>query len=174
MDGTAPVLGVDPGSRRTGWALVRPAGVRWALLDAGVVLLDARAPLPERLLRLAEALETVVRGHGPRLCAVEDLFVARHPRAAVVLGHVRGAVLLTAARSGLPVHAYPPSLVKRAVAGRGRADKAQMARMVQALLGHRDPLPSDAADAAAVAITHLRAERLNGRHRGAASGGGGR
>ncbi len=159
MNGTAPVLGVDPGSRRTGWAVVRAAGPRFELVAFGVVTLQASAPLQQRLLRLADRLEELLGQYRPRALAVEDLFVARHPRAAVVLGHVRGAVLLTAARAGLPAHAYPPALVKRAVAGRGRADKAQMARLVAALTGLPSPPPSDAADAAAVALTHLQAER---------------
>ncbi len=155
----APVLGVDPGSRRTGWAVVRARGLRFELLGCGVVALDGRAPLQARLLRVADRLEELLQQYRPRVLAVEDLFVSRHPRAAVVLGHVRGAVLLTAARAGLVTHAYPPALVKRAVVGRGRADKAQVARLVAALTGLAEPPPSDAADAVAVAITHLQAER---------------
>lgn len=156
------VLGVDPGTVRTGWGVVEGDGARLRGLAAGVITLRESEPLERRLLAICEALDAVITAHAPDVCAVEDIFFAKYPAAAMKLGHARGAALVAAARRGLAVSAYPPALVKRAVGGRGAADKAQVARMVGALLGWTELPAVDATDALAIAITHLQSSRWPG------------
>lgn len=155
------VLGIDPGTRRMGWGVVERAGARMRAVAAGVIAMDAKAPLHERLLVAFDQLEALIEDHAPQVVAVEDIFYARFPSAAIKLGHVRGVVLVVAARASLIVSEYPPALVKRTVAGRGAADKAQLARIVASALSLRKAPPSDAADALAVAMTHLSASRVS-------------
>ena len=99
----------------------------------------------------------VIAEHAPTSLAVEDIFHARFAASALKLGHARGVALLVGAQAGLPISAYPPALVKRSVAGRGQADKSQVARIVGAILGLRELPEVDATDALAIAITHAQA-----------------
>ena len=153
------VLGVDPGSRRTGWGVAerRRGGLR--CVAAGVVRLAPKAPLADRLELVYDSLAALIDAHGPDAVAVEDVFYAKYANAAIKLGHVRGVVLLLAAQRGLALAEYPPALVKRTVAGRGAADKDQIARLIGAMLGIEADLEVDATDALAVAITHLSKRR---------------
>jgi len=153
------VLGIDPGSRRLGWGVVERRGVRSIAIAAGVLRLDTETSLSSRLVAVESALEALVEAHAPTELAVEAVFHAKFPRAAIVLAHVRGVVLCAGEKAGLPIGEHPPALVKRTVAGRGAADKAQMARIVAAILGLRSPPPSDAADALAIALTQLASHR---------------
>ena len=150
------VLGVDPGTVRTGWGVVERHGSKLVGIAAGVIKAGEDGPLPERLLAIHTGLAEVIARYEPEAVAVEDIFFAKHPNAALKLGHARGVALLAAAQSDLAVHAYPPATVKRALVGRGAADKEQIARLVGTLLGMRDR-PPDASDALAVAIIHLNA-----------------
>lgn len=154
------VLGVDPGTRRLGWGVVERRGAAQHALAAGVVKLSERELLETRLEKVHRALGEIVDTYGPSVLAVEDIFYAEFPAAAIKLGHVRGVVLLVGAQRGLEVASYPPALVKRTLAGRGAADKAQVARLVAASLGLAAPPPSDAADALAVALTHCAKARF--------------
>ncbi len=149
------VLGVDPGSRRTGWGVVerRRGGMR--CVAAGTVRLNAKAPLADRLETIYDALEALVDEHRPDVIAVEDVFFAKYANAAIKLGHVRGVVLLLVAKRALGLAEYPPALVKRTVVGRGAADKDQVSRVVGAMLGLTETPGEDATDALAIAITHL-------------------
>jgi crossover junction endodeoxyribonuclease RuvC len=156
------VLGIDPGSRRTGWGIVQLEGTRLRQVAAGTVAVPERLPLPERLRRIHDALEGIVAAHQPEAVAVEEIFFAKYANAALKLGHARGVALLVAAQSDIGVHEYPPAIVKRTVAGRGAADKAQIGRLVATLLGLAEPPQEDAADALAVAITHIQASRSLG------------
>jgi crossover junction endodeoxyribonuclease RuvC len=149
-------LGVDPGTLRLGWGVVRREGNRICHVAHGVINLSPELELPERLRRIDEQLDRVVERHRPEVGSVETLFFHRDAQAAAKLGHARGVVLLCLARRGIPVAEYPPARVKRAIAGHGRAAKPQIARMVRALLALDVPPSSDAADALALAITHLR------------------
>jgi crossover junction endodeoxyribonuclease RuvC len=154
------VLGLDPGSVRTGWGVVEWAGGRPHGIAAGVIRVPETAPIAERLRRIHAGVCEVLALHKPDTVAVEDIFFARYPRAALMLGHARGVAVLAAAQAELSVTAYPPSVVKRALVGSGRADKQQVAQLVGAMLGWKD-LPSvDATDALAIALTHLNASRL--------------
>jgi crossover junction endodeoxyribonuclease RuvC len=155
MGSDVRVLGIDPGTRRLGWGVVERRSGHLRAIAAGVVRLDHRAPLPERLATAFDQVVAMIEDHAPDEIAVEDIFYARYASAAIQLGHVRGVVLLAAARAEKPIGAWPAALVKRTVAGRGVADKTQISRVVAATLGLAKPPPADAADALAIAITHL-------------------
>lgn len=153
--GRVVALGLDPGTRYFGWGVVAREGTRIVHLGHGVVELDDEQGLAVRLVALERALVEVVAAHRPTLASVETLFFAKDAQAASKLGHARGVALLVCARAGLLVHEYAPTLVKRAVTGSGRAEKAQVAQMMRVLL-KLGPLPRlDATDALAVAVTHL-------------------
>lgn len=156
------VLGIDPGTRLTGWGVIEPAGPRARLVATGVIRAGDSKPLEQRLKIVHDGLRDVVAEHAPTTVAVEDIFFAKYANAALKLGHARGIALFVAADAGLEVFAYPPALVKRSVAGRGAADKTQVARLVGALLGIRELPTVDATDALAVALTHLQAVRARG------------
>lgn len=153
------VLGIDPGSRRTGWGVVQLEGIRLRHVAAGTIAVPEKLALSERLRRIHLGLTEVITTHAPEAVAVEEIFFAKYANAALKLGHARGVALLAAAQSEIAVHEYPPAIVKRTVVGRGAADKVQVGRLVTALLGLREPPQEDAADALAVAITHIQASR---------------
>jgi crossover junction endodeoxyribonuclease RuvC len=163
------VLGVDPGSLRTGWGVLEASGGRLVLVGAGIVVPPAAATLERRLLAIHRGLTAVISEHRPTTVAVEDVFFAKHPNAALKLGHARGVALLAAAEAGLDVTPYAPALVKRSVVGRGQADKVQVARLVAAILGVKELPGADATDALAVAITHAQAARVGALARRAGS-----
>lgn len=150
------VLGVDPGTLRTGWGLVERRGARLHAIAAGVIRAKDGDPLEARLHAIHAALCLVIEEHRPVCMAVEDVF-AKHVKSALVLGQARGVVLLAGAQAGLTVQAYPPAVVKRSIAGSGQAPKEQLARIVGAILQLKALPAVDATDALAIAITHANA-----------------
>jgi len=148
------ILGLDPGLGTTGWAVIRVDGNRLSHLANGQLKTDAAFPLAQRLARLAEQLEAVIAEHQPDAAAAEEVFVNQNPQSTLKLGQARGVVLLCAARRGIAVGEYSPTLVKKAVVGTGGADKSQVHAMVSRLLPGVKIAGPDAADALAVAITH--------------------
>ena len=141
------ILGIDPGSRLTGWGLLHNQDNRHRYLSSGAVRLDASRPLSQRLLTLSERIEALLTQYRPDQCAVESIFSARNARSALVLGHARGVILCALARRGIAVHEYSPTQVKQAVVGVGRASKDQVQRMVAVLLSPcpaGDPWPAAA------------------------------
>ncbi|MCP4572596.1 MAG: crossover junction endodeoxyribonuclease RuvC [bacterium] len=162
------ILGVDPGSHATGYGVIRTSPVA-RMLAGGVIRTNARAPLADRLLTIHDALVEVIAGHDPEAMVVEDLFNARNPRSALVLGHARGVILLAGARAGLPVHEYAPRDIKKAVTGNGGAAKEQVRFMVMRLLGLREEPPLDQSDALAAALAYAgRSRRFPDRNQGLA------
>jgi crossover junction endodeoxyribonuclease RuvC len=154
------VLGIDPGTAMTGYGLVERTGSRLRAVDYGCLETPAGMPLPERLLLIQDGLVDLIESHRPDLVAVERLFFNKNVQTAFAVGQARGVALLTAARYGLPVHEYGPHEVKLAVTGHGRAEKIQVQRMVQVVLGLATlPRPDDAADALAIAICLAHAHR---------------
>lgn len=153
------VLGIDPGSRRTGWGVVQLEGTRLRYVGAGTIAVPAKLALAKRLHLIYQGLQRVIAEHQPETVAVEEIFFAKYANAALKLGHARGVALLAAAESELEVHEYPPAIVKRTVVGRGAADKTQVGRLITAMLGLKVAPEEDAADALAVAITHIQASR---------------
>jgi crossover junction endodeoxyribonuclease RuvC len=153
------VLGVDPGSSATGWATVVAERGRESLVDAGVLRIGA-GERPMRLAELERRFEEVVVRSRPDAAAVEASFSGRNPRSGLLLAESRGVLLAVLGRHGVLVTSYPPATVKTAIVGFGRAEKRQVVYMVTRLLGLGRPPASDAADAMAVALTHLRLARL--------------
>lgn len=153
------VLGIDPGTRRTGWGVIEFEGTRLRHVGAGTIVALSKEPLATRLHRIHEELGLVIAAHQPQAIAVEEIFFAKHANAALKLGHARGIALLAAAQAGLTVHEYPPAIVKRTVAGRGQAGKEQVGKLIAVLLALGKPPEHDATDALAVAITHVQAAR---------------
>ncbi|MCA3254505.1 MAG: crossover junction endodeoxyribonuclease RuvC [Alphaproteobacteria bacterium] len=148
------LLGLDPGLQTTGWGVIEAHGNRLRHIANGSVRSKPSDPLAQRLAQLYDALEAVIAAHRPDAAAVEETFVNANPQSTLKLGQARGAVLLCAARCGLPVAEYAPSYVKKAVVGTGGADKAQIHAMVKRLLPGAVVTGPDAADALAVAVTH--------------------
>jgi crossover junction endodeoxyribonuclease RuvC len=134
--------------------LIRAEGNRLSHIANGQLKTNASAPLPERLAGLASQLEALFAEHRPEAAAVEEVFVNKNPQSTLKLGQARGVALMIAARSGISVGEYAPSLVKKAVVGTGGAEKAQVHAMVSRLLPGAKISGPDAADALAVAITH--------------------
>jgi crossover junction endodeoxyribonuclease RuvC len=152
-------LGVDPGSLACGWAVVSRLGSRMELVDAGVIRSPRGAAFDQRILGIHLKLAEVITQFAPQFMAVESPFVEKNAATALKLGQIRGGILLTAGLHGLPVGDYNPMQVKKAVSGYGWADKTQVGKMVMVLLNLKAALPTDASDAAAVAIGHLLACR---------------
>ena len=148
------LLGLDPGLGTTGWGIIQAEGNRLSHIANGQLKTNTAAPLPERLADLARQLETLIAEHAPEAAAVEEVFVNKNPQSTLKLGQARGVVLMCAARAGIAVGEYSPTLVKKAVVGTGGAEKAQVHAMVSRLLPGAKIAGPDAADALAVAITH--------------------
>jgi crossover junction endodeoxyribonuclease RuvC len=149
------VLSVDPSLRGTGFAILEQANGKIRCLDFGVVRNVPKLSVPACLLAIHEELMKQIQIHKPDVVAVESIIYVQSFQTAITLGSARGAVLLAAARHGLPVHEYAPRRVKQAVVGKGAAQKQQVAFMIRALLGLTVTPPPDAADAMAVGLTHL-------------------
>lgn len=154
------VLGLDPGTRHFGWGVVRRVGTRLSHIAHGVLDVEKRGELGDRLVAIESGLIEVVREYQPSQASIESLFFAKDAQAAAKLGHARGVALLVCARAGLESFEYAPARVKRTVAGAGRADKAQVAQMIRIVLGLPAVPRSDAADALAIAVTHLQGTRV--------------
>ena len=151
------ILGIDPGLRITGYGVidVLPSSVmKPQLIDGGVIKLDDKRPLSDRLVELADELDKIIEEHRPDICAVEQLYSNyAHPRTAILMGHARGVILLTARQHKLKVEQFAANRIKQSLTGHGHAKKDQMQRAVQSLWNLPDlPEPPDVADALAVAL----------------------
>ncbi len=154
----ARVLGIDPGSHRTGYGIIDEATPA-RLVAEGTLRLRRRAGLPQRLGEIFQGIEGLITEHGPDEVALEQVFVHRNADTALKLGHARGAALTPCVTAGLTVAEYAPSHVKQALVGHGRAAKGQVGYMVRALLELQRPPAEDAADALAVALCHAQHRR---------------
>ena len=155
------VLGIDPGTAACGYGIVSQDGGRLTALDHGWWRTPARERPERRLRETFERVDVLVRAHAPDAVVLEESFVGADARTALSVGQARGAVLVACALADVPCVEYPPARVKQAVCGYGRADKAQVQRMVKAILAlDRPPAPHHAADALAVAICHSLAPPL--------------
>lgn len=154
------ILGLDPGSRICGYGLIDERAGALSYVECGVLTAPEGRAMEERLGEIARGLREVIDEMRPEVVAVEDVFVhAQNPRSGLALAQARGMALAVIGLCGLRVTSYPPAVVKKAVAGTGGADKGQIARMVQALIGLRSLPRADASDALAIAITHGRTLR---------------
>jgi crossover junction endodeoxyribonuclease RuvC len=149
------ILGIDPGSQRTGVGIIDvDATGRTTHVFHGPLLLLGEGDFSQRLKRLLQSLGEVIDAHRPDEVAIEKVFMARNPDSALKLGHARGAAICAVVLRDLPVSEYAAREVKLAVVGKGGAEKAQIQHMVGMLLNLKGKLQEDAADALAVAITH--------------------
>lgn len=150
------ILAIDPSLRGTGFAVLEEIGTKVRCLEYSVVKNPASLSQEGCLIAIHEAISAVIKSHGPTALAIEKvIFVQSYPTA-IILGAARGVAVLAAAQAGLSIHEYPPKRVKQAVVGKGAAAKEQVAFMIRALLGLTETPPSDAADAIAIGLTHLR------------------
>lgn len=158
------VLGIDPGTAACGYGIVHGSGGRLRAGAAGCWRTSAREPLDTRLLTIFEGVRALVAEHEPDAVAIEESYVGADARIALSVGQARGAVLVAAASAGVDCIEYAPAHVKQALCGYGRAEKAQMLRMVKLVLSlDVEPASSHEADALAVAICHaLAPPRLAG------------
>ena len=163
------VLGVDPGSRRTGFGVVERSGNRLRCVAHGTVVPRAALDLPRRLHDLAARVGEVMDRTAPQCVVVEEAFYHESVRSTLVLGHVRGALLVAAVQRGLEVAEYSPREIKLSVVGSGGATKEQVAFMVRRLLRVHGALQVDAADALAAALCHLHQVRISAPARAASA-----
>jgi crossover junction endodeoxyribonuclease RuvC len=152
------VLGLDPGTQRTGYGCVESADAGPVRIASGVLALG-RGTLAQRLALLHTELEQLFAACHPDSCAIEGVFHHRNARSALLLGHARGVCLLAAARHGVPVVEYAPASVKRAIAGHGAAEKPRVGALVAAWLDFEPGAAFDETDALAIALCHLEAQR---------------
>ncbi len=156
------VLGLDPGSRHTGYGLVEAEGDRLRALTHGRISCNPRQSVPQRLNRIASGLSELLAQWSPEAVVLESLFHGINSRSLIVLAQARGALLTSAAATGVVIAEYSPAEVKSAVTGHGRADKSQVKRMVAMLLSLPvNDLSDDASDALAVAICYAHRSRLD-------------
>jgi crossover junction endodeoxyribonuclease RuvC len=146
------ILGLDPSLSSTGWGVIRAEGARITHIANGQVKTDPAAPMAVRLAALQAGIAAVIAQHAPARAAAEEIFVNKNPQSTLKLAQARGSVLAACGAAGLTVNEHAARLVKKAVTGTGRAEKAQVAAMVKVLLPGVQIAGSDAADALAVAI----------------------
>jgi len=151
------VVGIDPGLNITGYGVVEGDAASARLIEAGYLSSDERDSMPARIKTIYDDVLAILHESKPDAVAIEELYSHyNHPRTAIIMGHVRGAIMLAAAQCGVPVMSYPATTVKQSLTGNGHASKSQMQRMIEAMLGLRKaPEPADVADALAVALCHL-------------------
>lgn len=155
------VLGIDPGSRATGYGLVDVNGGRMTAVDYGVIKPPPTKELAPRLKKIFESFSEIIENHKPDEVAVENIFFAKNARSSLLLGQARAAACLPGLLKNLPFYEYSALEVKKALAGSGRAEKSQVAEMVRRLLALKEtPKPDDITDALAVAICHIHSSAL--------------
>ena len=155
------VLGIDPGSRITGYGIIDKEGNRLVHVDNGAIFTDSHKDFPLRLQRIYRGLSEVIERHRPDAMAVENIFFATNVQSALKLGQARGAAIVAGVNAGLPVFEYTALQVKQAVVGHGRADKQQVQKMLKALLNLPEVAQEDASDALATAVCHAHSVVLN-------------
>ena len=156
------ILGIDPGTRSTGYGVVEDDSGRLTLVDCGALTTSSGSPIGERLSYLYHRLLEITARYHPEAVAVEQPFVAKNVRSALAIGRAQAIAILAAADNGVPIYEYTPSQIKRTIANYGASSKKQVQEMVKLQLGlATPPEPSDAADALAVAICHLHEVHLS-------------
>ena len=148
------IIGIDPGSRVTGYGVVRTDKQRTEYITCGCIRLDTDGSFDERLVQLYDELSGVIAEFAPSEAAIEKVFMNRNVDSALKLGHARGVAMVAARRAGVVVNEYTATQIKQSVVGRGHADKAQVQHMVKFLLGLSRAPSADAADALAAALCH--------------------
>ena len=169
----ATILGIDPGSRITGYGVINVVGSNIEYIDSGCIRIKGES-LPERLHQIFEGVTQVITLYQPQQMAIEQVFMARNADSALKLGQARGAAIVSTVNQGVPVAEYSARQVKQSVVGKGGADKSQVQHMVMALLKLSKAPQADAADALAIALCHVHTQQSLIRIAGAKSSRGGR
>jgi len=152
------VIGIDPGTAIVGYGILDYEGNKFTPVDYGCIYTDKDTPMPDRLVLIYDGLRALLEKYRPQELAIEELFYFRNTTTVIPVGQARGVILLAARQMGISVKGYTPPQVKMGVTGYGKAEKKQVQLMVQRLLGLKElPKPDDAADALALAVTHINA-----------------
>ena len=154
IKGGKRILGVDPGTRVTGWGVIEVVANRYQMLGFGVITPKARLPLEQKYLEIFEGLISVIEKFLPEDLSIETQYVDKNVTSAIKLGMARGVSLLAAAKKGVSVFEYPPTVAKKAVTGNGSATKYQVSQMMKILLGLNELPSEDAGDALSLALAH--------------------
>jgi len=149
------VLGVDPGSRVTGYGLIEKENNQMTCIHAGTISSPAKHPFYERIHKIFQSMAEIMNHYRPQEMAIEDIFFAKNVKSSLKLGHARGAVLIAAVQCGIKIFEYTPLEIKKSTVGYGRATKEQVCSMVQIILNLKDKPNLDTSDALATAICHL-------------------
>lgn len=156
------ILGIDPGTRITGYGVIEQLDRKISTLDYGCIRPPPKLTLSERYLILFESIEALIDKYRPDALSVESQFVLKNPQSAIKLGMAKGMAILAAAKRSIEIFEYPPKRAKLAITGMGQASKWQVQKMIQSLLSLPSlPEPEDAADALALALCHLQTEKRN-------------
>ena len=153
------IIGIDPGTRTTGYGLVTKTGRDVQHIDNGLISPPAKSPLPDRLKEIYTQVQKLIHEFKPQAIALEDLFVAKNARSSLILGHARGVIMLAASQGHVPLYEYSPAQIKRTVVGYGQATKEQIQKLVKIHLRLNEVASEDASDALAVALCHCQHSR---------------
>lgn len=154
------ILGIDPGTQKTGYGLIQKNGNKFLHIDNGLIVLNPKTPMSKRLEEIFEKTSALIKEFHPDALALEDVFIAKNVRSILKLGHARGVILLAASLTNIPVFEYSPSQVKLAIASFGHASKEQMQKMVRLHLHLKEVAAEDASDALAIALCHCQTKRF--------------
>jgi len=155
------VLGIDPGLATTGYGVLKSEGEKIKTLDYGIISTKSVDSIPKRLKILSEELNRIIKKYKPDVVAHEKIFFCKNTKTAIVIGEAIGAILLTCANFSIDIVEYTPIQIKQAIVGYGRAEKIQMQKMLQVLLGLKEmPEPDDAADALAAGVAYIYSLKL--------------
>ena len=157
------IIGIDPGSRITGYGVIEVKGNKIFHIDCGGIHIPGEKPLEQRLLYIYKNIKLLIEKFSPDMAGVEDVFFAKNAKSALMLGHARGIALLALAEMNIPLETYSPNEVKKAVTGVGNATKEQVQFMVKTLLSLDEAAFEDASDALAIAICHGNSINLQNR-----------
>ncbi|MFP4466362.1 MAG: crossover junction endodeoxyribonuclease RuvC [Candidatus Goldiibacteriota bacterium] len=160
------ILGIDPGTARTGFGVVEKKGGRLIVVDYGLIETTKKLEPADRLEYIFAQITEIIKRHKPRVLAIEKLFFNRNVTTAMSVGEARGVIMLAAARAGIRAVEYMPLQIKKSLTGNGRAEKAQMQAMIKLMLNIPEvPKPDDVADALAIAVCHASASKMEELHR---------
>lgn len=154
--------GIDPGSGRIGWAILKKTTSDTPSLHAyGVIEIQAHTALPDRLLQINVAIESMLRTYKPQHVCIEELFFTKNITTGIAVAHARGVIILACHKAKIPITSYGPKTIKQTITGFGNAPKNQVQRMVELLFTKGKHItPDDAADAIAIAYTHIQHDRV--------------
>lgn len=150
------ILGIDPGTAIVGFSVLEYKDKKMNLLDYGCIYTAKELPMEERLVQIYDGVENIIKKYSPEYMAIEELFYFKNNKTVISVGEARGVILLAGKKNGLAIQGYTPLQVKIGITGYGKADKKQVQLMVKTLLKMEEiPKPDDAADAIAIAVTHV-------------------